>query len=75
MSYRGLANSAIVYGETEAGAAPALSVVSAPNGNILCREARTGSLVQQLKPEIAYGPEAGLSLRTLPVAYSGSQGS
>jgi hypothetical protein len=71
VSYCGLTNSAVVvYRATESDGAPSLSVVSAPSSNILYWEARTRSLVQQLRPAFAYGPAAGRPLRTLPVAYT-----
>lgn len=70
VSYCGLTNSAIIYRAKDGQEAPELSVVSAPNNNILYWEARTGSLVQQLLPEITYGPGAGRPLHTLPVVYT-----
>lgn len=45
-------------------------MVSAPGNNILYWDANTGSLLQQLRPNLAHGPAAGRPARTLPVAYT-----
>lgn len=69
VSFCGLTNSAIVY-RPEAGRIPQLSVVSAPSNNVLYWEANTASLVQQIRPNVAYGPAAGRLMRTRPVVYT-----
>jgi hypothetical protein len=47
-----------------------MSVLSAPRNNILYRDGLSGSLVQQLLPEMAHGPAAGRLLATVPVVYT-----
>lgn len=70
ISYCGLTNSAIAYRLGEAGDRMRLSVLSAPRNNILYRERCTGSLIQQLLPEIAHGALSGQPLTTTPVVYT-----
>jgi hypothetical protein len=71
VSYCGLTNSAIAYRTcpTEGGEL-VLSVLSAPRNNILYRDSRTGSFVQQLLPRVAHGPADGRPLATVPVVYT-----
>jgi hypothetical protein len=70
VSYCGLTNSAIAYRTTTGDGDMGISVLSAPRNNILYRERDSGSLVQQLLPEVAYGPAAGRPLTTIPVVYT-----
>jgi hypothetical protein len=70
VTYCGLTNSAIVY-RPKNGREPDLSVVSAPNNNILYWDANTNSLVQQLLSDPAYGPATDdLELHVWPVTFT-----
>ncbi|WP_159943339.1 MULTISPECIES: DUF3179 domain-containing (seleno)protein [unclassified Nocardiopsis] len=70
VSYCGLTNSAIAYRHSETGSSRDLSVVSAPNDNILYWDATTKSLVQQLLPERPYGGSQGDPVTVVPVTYT-----